>query len=736
MAIPNKYIDKIKDKDSGESRPICPPAEHVSVDNENFEGETLDEVLGEVARSIEEAGQGGYAPPAGGIPKTDLAQSVQDSLDKADSALQDEDVAEVAKTGSYNDLENKPTIPDTSNLATKQQLATKQDAIVAGNGIVIAQDGKTVSVGNTIATKSDIPHDISDLNNDAGYVTQEALAGIVAGNADIMITEDDNKIYITAVVPTISVSPAALVLSASNKSGTITVSGNNLKGNVTLNVPQGWSASETTLVPTNGTLAATQVTLTYNGSTDSLNNELTISSQGATAKTVPLSYTVYAGPTIIVSESALSMSAVAGQSVVQQLVVGASQLTDGITAAISGTNASKFSVSPATLPTSGGTLTITYNPAAGDSGAQTATLTLSSTGATSKTVTLNGTALVQSLTIEPSMLDLVSGAGVSASGTLTIKGENLVGTIALNSSSAGYSLSPETIAASDINAAGSTGVQVAVTRSADATSATTTITASNDNVTATANVSWTETEATPAVGDYIVKNGLHYYVQSLPSGSTNGTLRVANPAHENASSTKSTYTGNVVIPSTVTYAEETYTVNGILSHAFREADITSVTIPATVSSMGGSAFYKAKMATVNWDAASTVGEIAEKAFQSCPNLTSISVPNSTTSLGTYTFNYCGSLTSVVIGAPGATTGASNEVNFRTAFAASANGNGTDAITSITINKTVKAKLSGAYFSSTVFSNATLYVPANLVSAYRSDSNWGNFTHIEAIPTNE
>ena len=146
MAIPTNYIDKITDHDSGDSRPICPPAEHVQVDNENFEGETLDEVLDEVAQAIEEAGQGGYAPPQGGIPKTDLAQSVQDSLDKADSALQEEDVADVAKTGDYDDLENKPTIPDTSGLATKTELATKQDCLVAGNGIVIANDGKTVSV--------------------------------------------------------------------------------------------------------------------------------------------------------------------------------------------------------------------------------------------------------------------------------------------------------------------------------------------------------------------------------------------------------------------------------------------------------------------------------------------------------------------------------------------------------------------------------------------------------------
>ena len=105
-----------------------------------------------LAELEDEIGQGGYAPPAGGIPKTDLAQSVQDSLDKADSALQDEDVAEVAKTGDYNDLENKPTIPDTSNLATKTELATKQDKISAGNGITIGNDGKTVSVAETIRT--------------------------------------------------------------------------------------------------------------------------------------------------------------------------------------------------------------------------------------------------------------------------------------------------------------------------------------------------------------------------------------------------------------------------------------------------------------------------------------------------------------------------------------------------------------------------------------------------------
>lgn len=58
MAIPNNYIDKIKNKDSGESRVISPAADKVRVDNEHFEGTDLDEVLDEVAQAIEEAGSG------------------------------------------------------------------------------------------------------------------------------------------------------------------------------------------------------------------------------------------------------------------------------------------------------------------------------------------------------------------------------------------------------------------------------------------------------------------------------------------------------------------------------------------------------------------------------------------------------------------------------------------------------------------------------------------------------
>lgn len=99
------------------------------------------------------ATKGTYSKPSGGIPKTDLASAVQTSLGKADTALQsvpntyrtaaaqdliDEtqdarinqkantaDLAEVATTGSYNDLSDKPTIPSLSGYATEAWVTEK-----------------------------------------------------------------------------------------------------------------------------------------------------------------------------------------------------------------------------------------------------------------------------------------------------------------------------------------------------------------------------------------------------------------------------------------------------------------------------------------------------------------------------------------------------------------------------------------------------------------------------------
>ena len=86
------------------------------------------------------------------------------------------------------------------------------------------------------------------------------------------------------------------------------------------------------------------------------------------------------------------------------------------------------------------------------------------------------------------------------------------------------------------------------------------------------------------------------------------------------------YNGDVVIPSSVNYNGETYSVTSIVERAFYKcSSLRSVEIGNSVTSIGDYAFY------------------------CCWRLTSIEIPNSVTSIGDYAFYDCSGLTSVVIG---------------------------------------------------------------------------------------
>lgn len=87
---------------------------------------------------------------------------------------------------------------------------------------------------------------------------------------------------------------------------------------------------------------------------------------------------------------------------------------------------------------------------------------------------------------------------------------------------------------------------------------------------------------------------------------------------------RSFYSGDVVIPETVTYGGVTYKVTGIKSSAFNACEnLTSVTIPNTVT------------------------EIADNAFSYCSNLKSLHIPASVAKIGDMAFAYSG-LTSVTV----------------------------------------------------------------------------------------
>ena len=131
------------------------------------------------------------------------------------------------------------------------------------------------------------------------------------------------------------------------------------------------------------------------------------------------------------------------------------------------------------------------------------------------------------------------------------------------------------------------------------------------------------------------------------------------------------YSGSVTIPSTVTYNSKTYSVTSIGWGAFSDCPgLTSITIPNSVTSIGSMAFYNTGIYNneSNWEngvlyisnclikakddisGAYIIKEgtrlIGWYAFDYCSGLTSITIPNSVTSIGDFAFRGCSRLKSI------------------------------------------------------------------------------------------
>lgn len=130
------------------------------------------------------------------------------------------------------------------------------------------------------------------------------------------------------------------------------------------------------------------------------------------------------------------------------------------------------------------------------------------------------------------------------------------------------------------------------------------------------------------------------------------------------------YSGDVVIPSTVTYNGTTYTVTEIGYQAFYPDEdpsyVTSVTLPNTIQ------------------------KIASDAFEYCDKITSIKIPSATTTINNYAFYGCSKLTDIYI------------------------------------ETTTPPAITSSTFSN---KNATLHVPGSAYAAYKSASYWSSFSNI-------
>ena len=175
-------------------------------------------------------------------------------------------------------------------------------------------------------------------------------------------------------------------------------------------------------------------------------------------------------------------------------------------------------------------------------------------------------------------------------------------------------------------------------------------------------------------GNEVQIGDLYYYLL------TNHRVEVTSP-------NSGEYSGDIVIPASVTYKSVTYSVTSIGSYAFRYCTgLTSVTIPNSVTTIGKEAFYHCTGLTsvtipnsvtiienmafrectgltspvynahvfaympTSFSGAYTIPDgiesIAGNAFWNCIGLTSVTIPNSVTSIGNFAFSSCTGLTYV------------------------------------------------------------------------------------------
>jgi uncharacterized repeat protein (TIGR03803 family) len=111
------------------------------------------------------------------------------------------------------------------------------------------------------------------------------------------------------------------------------------------------------------------------------------------------------------------------------------------------------------------------------------------------------------------------------------------------------------------------------------------------------------------------------------------------------------YTGSgwaVTIPTNINGLTVTGIGNGEEDYVFEDTGVTSVTIPDSVTSIGDVAFYYCPSLT-----SATIGNgvtsIGDYAFYDCEDLTSVTIGNGVTNIGDYAFDDCFSLSSVTIG---------------------------------------------------------------------------------------
>ncbi len=179
------------------------------------------------------------------------------------------------------------------------------------------------------------------------------------------------------------------------------------------------------------------------------------------------------------------------------------------------------------------------------------------------------------------------------------------------------------------------------------------------------------------------------------------------------------YSGNVTIPSTVTYGGVTYTVKGIGYCAFGECtQLTSVTLPNTLTYVGDLAFIRCSALT-SITIPTGVTRVGNGTFEYCENLSSVNLPTTLKTIGNNAFLDCKALASIYLPASLESIGAYafSRCNLEYVFCS--------AFTPPTMGNNV--------FEENTLNNATLVINnAYCKFQYANATGWSGFANVTAV----
>ena len=169
------------------------------------------------------------------------------------------------------------------------------------------------------------------------------------------------------------------------------------------------------------------------------------------------------------------------------------------------------------------------------------------------------------------------------------------------------------------------------------------------------------------------------------------------------------------------------------------SSLTSIDLPESLTSIGEEAFYSCGLTSIDLPDGLTI--IGDRAFYWCSHLTSIDLPDGLTSIGDGTFYGCYGLTSIDL--PDGLTSIGEEAFYKcgTNLPTLTSIDLPDGLTSIgyrafygctkltdiySQNETPPTCYDSDVFSSSTYSDATLHVPSEALSDYKTASTWKEF----------